>query len=509
MTAVSRTAEAARIPITVCVMLATLMNSLDLTIANVALPHMQGELSASADQMSWVLTSYIVAAAIMTPLSGWLADRIGRKLLFLISIAGFTAASMLCGAATSLPAIVAFRLLQGLFGAALVPLSQAVLLDINPPEKHGQAMAVWGAGALIGPILGPALGGWLTDNLNWRWVFYINLPIGILAFIGVWTFLGRRTQRPKRTFDFFGFGTLAVFIGAFQLVLDRGPSQDWFGATEIWVEAITAGLSLYLFVVHSATTSNPFFPKALLQDRNFAAASLIGFFIGALLFGTLALLPPMLEGLFDYPVVTTGLVTMPRGLGSFAAMFLVGRLVGRVDTRLVLAVGISMSAFSMWLMTQFSLEMTAWPLIISGLIQGVGTGLVFVPLATIAFATLDAKYRGDGASVFTLLRNLGSSAGISVLGALLTQNAEVSRSDLTPHVTPDNPIVQLFASALNLSTPSGLAAVSGEINRQASMVAYIDDFQLMLIGSIAILPLLLLMSGPKRRQKVDVHALAE
>jgi DHA2 family multidrug resistance protein len=431
--------------------------------------------------------------------TGWLADRIGRKLLFLVSIAGFTAASMLCGAATSLEAIVAFRLLQGLFGAALVPLSQAVLLDINPPEQHGQAMAVWGAGALVGPILGPALGGWLTDNLNWRWVFYINLPVGILAFTGVWMFLGRRVNRPKRPFDFFGFGTLAVFIGTFQLLLDRGPTVDWFGSVEIWTYAILGGLSLYLFIVHSATAKHPFFDRALIQDRNFTSACVVGFFIGALLYGTLSLLPQMLETLFDYPVVTTGLVTMPRGLGSFAAMFVVGRLSGKVDTRLMLAIGTLLSAFSLYQMSHFSLQMTAMPVIISGVIQGVGTGLIFVPLSTIAFATLDPKFRGEAAAVYTLLRSLGSSAGISILEYVFTRNVEVVRSGLAPNLRPDNLNAQAYLpSAMNLHSQAGLVAASGELNRQAAMVSYVDDFHLMLIMSIATLPLLLLMSGKRR-----------
>jgi DHA2 family multidrug resistance protein len=486
-----------RVAITICVMLATLMNSLDTTIANVALPRMGGELSASQDQMTWVLTSYIVSAAIMTPVTGWLADRIGRKMLFLVSIFGFTVASMLCGAATSLSAIVLFRLLQGVFGAALIPLSQAVLLDIYPPEKHGQAMAVWGAGALVGPILGPALGGWLTDNLNWRWVFYINLPVGILAFIGVWMFLGRRTHRPKKPFDFFGFGTLAVFIGAFQMMLDRGPTVDWFGSAEIWTYAILSGLSLYLFIVHSVTAERPFFDRALIADRNFMAACVIGFFIGSLLFGTLALLPPMLETLFNYPVVTTGLVTMPRGVGSFLAMFVVGRLVGRVDTRLILAVGLALSAFSMWQMSHFALNMTATPIIVSGLIQGVGTGLIFVPLSAVAFATLDQKFRGEAAAVYTLLRNMGSSAGISILQYLLTRNVEVVRAGLVEHARPDDPNAHAYA-ANSFTSLRGLEALSGEINRQAAMVAYIDVFHIMLVMTLLILPLLLLMQSRKR-----------
>jgi DHA2 family multidrug resistance protein len=493
----------ARGPITVCIMLATLMNSLDTTIANVALPHMAGELSASQDQMTWVLTSYIVSAAIMTPVTGWLADRIGRKMLFMVSIFGFTVASMLCGAATSLPAIVIFRLMQGVCGAALIPLSQAVLLDINPPEKHGQAMAVWGAGALVGPILGPALGGWLTDNLNWRWVFYINLPVGILAFVGVWMFLGTRTFRPKKPFDFFGFGTLAVFIGTFQLLLDRGPTVDWFGSAEIWTYAILGGLSLYLFIVHSLTAEHPFFDRALITDRNFGPACVIGFFLGTLLYGTLSLLPQMLETLFDYPVQTTGLVTMPRGLGSFFAMFFVGRLVGKVDTRLILAVGIVLSAVSTWQMSHFAPNMSAAPVIFSGLVQGVGTGLIFVPLSAIAFSTLDAKFRGEAAAVYTLIRNMGASAGISVLEYLFTRNIEVVRSGLTGQLRPDNPNAHFWLRPSDFGTPGGLAALDGAVNRQAAMVAYVDDFHLMLMMSFLILPLLLLMQG---RRKTAVPA---
>ncbi|MDB5457627.1 MAG: drug resistance transporter, EmrB/QacA subfamily, partial [Caulobacter sp.] len=284
-----------RVAITVAVMLATIMNSLDTTIANVALPHIQGSVSASAEQITWVLTSYIVAATIMTPLTGFLADRVGRKMVFLVSIAGFTAASMLCGIATSLVEIVLFRLLQGVFGAALIPLSQAVLLDINPPHKHGQAMAVWGAGAVLGPILGPALGGWLTDNLDWRWVFFINLPIGILAFAGVFFFLSEKRSAEKKRFDVLGFASLALAIGGFQMMLDRGPSQDWFASTEIWTYLIVGIVALWIFCVQLATAARPFVDRALLADVNFITSCVFGFFIGILLYSVLALLPPMMQ----------------------------------------------------------------------------------------------------------------------------------------------------------------------------------------------------------------------
>ncbi len=397
--------------ITVSIMLATVMQALDTTIANVALPHIQGSLSAAADQITWVLTSYIVAAAIATPLSGWLADRYGRKRVFLISVAGFTVASALCGMADSLGEIVLFRLAQGLCGAALVPLSQAVLLDINPVEKHGSAMAVWGMGIMVGPILGPALGGWLTDNFSWRWVFYINLPVGILAFLGIATFVHEHRRADHSPFDLFGFATLSLWVGALQMLLDRGELKGWFGSPEIWAEAILTGLGLYLFVVHTATArSITFLNPALLKDRNFVAGTIFIFFVGAILYATLALLPPMLEELFGYPVTLTGLVTAPRGIGTMVAMVLVGKLIGKVDVRLILLFGLALAAVSLWQMAHFSLLMGMQPVIVSGLIQGFGLGFLFVPLSTVSFATLARHLRTEGTAIFSLMRNIGGAS---------------------------------------------------------------------------------------------------
>ncbi len=496
-----------RWPITISIMLATVMNSLDTTIANVALPHMQGSVSASPEQITWVLTSYIVSAAIMTPLSGWLADRIGRKRMFLISIGGFTAASMLCGVATSLPEIVLFRVLQGVFGAALIPLSQAVLLDINPPEKHGQAMAIWGAGAILGPILGPALGGYFTENFSWRWCFYINLPIGILAFLGVLFFIsGDRLSRAKK-FDFLGFGMLTLFIASFQMVLDRGPSQDWFQSKEIWTETILAAVGLWVFVVHTFTTDHPFFDKALMRDRNFVTASVFGFFIGILLFSTMALLPPMMQTLMGYPVMTSGLVSMPRGVGSFAAMFFVGRLIGKVDTRLILMTGLVISTIALVQMMHFDLAMTVWPFITSGIVQGLGVGLLFVPLSTLAFATIPPHLRPEGSSVYTLVRNMGSSVGISIMNALVVSNTQTMHASLAAKMVTSDPVVRTSLPAMfNPTTAAGITALNGEITRQGSMVAYVDDFRLMLIITIACMPMLLLMRRPRRAGGEPLHA---
>jgi DHA2 family multidrug resistance protein len=489
--------------ITVSIMLATVMNSLDTTIANVALPHMAGSVSASADQITWVLTSYIVAAAVMTPLTGWMAGRFGRKRVFLVSIAGFTFASALCGAAQSLGQIVGFRLLQGLFGAALIPLSQAVLMDINTPEQQGPAMAMWGMGAILGPIVGPALGGWLTDDFSWRWVFYINLPLGALAFAGVWSFVHDHRHEEKIPFDFLGFMLLGVAIGAFQLFLDRGDDRAWFESREIWIEATVAAVALCLFAFHTATADRPFLPRAMLRDANFITATAFGFFIGMLLFSTLALLPPMLEELMGYPVVTTGLVTAPRGVGSLISMFLVGQLIRRVDARLIIAVGLFISAAALLGMTRFSLQMNAQLVIWTGLLQGIGIGLIFVPLTTLAFATLNPTWRADGAGVFTLVRNLGSSAGISIMQALHTRNSQVLHSALVEHLRPDNPLARApwLAAPFSLSNPAGLAQLNGEVDRQASMIAYIDDFHLMLFVALALAPVLLVMRRPPRGER--------
>ena len=487
-----------RVAITISVMLATIMNSLDTTIANVALPHIQGSVSASAEQITWVLTSYIVAATIMTPLTGFLADRIGRKMVFLVSIAGFTAASMLCGIAGSLVEIVLFRLLQGLFGAALIPLSQAVLLDINPPEKHGSAMAIWGAGAVLGPILGPALGGWLTDNLDWRWVFFINLPIGILAFAGVFLFLSEKKSAEKRRFDVLGFASLALAIGGFQMMLDRGPSQDWFGSSEIWVYLIVGIISLWIFGVQLATAKKPFVDRALLADTNFVTCCVFGFFIGILLYSVLALLPPMMQNLLGYPVAFTGLVSMPRGIGSFLAMFAVGQLIGRMSIKLILLVGLSVSAVSLWMMTQFSLGMDTHLIIVSGFLSGVGTGLIFVPLSTIAFATVKPQHRAEGAGLFTLIRNIGSAAGISIMQARFVSGIETHHAVLITHAGPDNPLFQAYAPQV-FATIEGMARFNGQITKQASMLSYIDDFQLMLGITILCAPMILLMRTPKKK----------
>ena len=498
-------APATRRFITASVMAATVMNSLDSTIANVALPHIQGTVAASADEITWVLTSYIVAAAIFTPLTGWLAGHFGRKRLMLWSIIGFTIASGLCGVASNLDEIVGFRLLQGVFGAALIPMSQAILLDINSPEQQGSAMAIWTMGAVLGPIVGPALGGWLTDNLTWRWVFFINLPVGILAYLGLSIFLTETKAAVRTRLDLFGFAMLGLAIGALQLMLDRGQTKDWFSSLEICIEGACVLFFGYLFVVHTLTARKPFIDLALFADRNFTVSSLMGFFMGVLIFSVLALLPPLLENLMNYPVVLTGLVTAPRGVGSLVSMTLAGRLMKRVEPRILIFVGFLLCGYSAYRMASFSLGMDQSLVISSGFIQGLGTGLIFVPLSTMAFGTLDPKFRNEGAAMFTLIRNIGSAIGISVLQAMTIRNTAIVHSRLVESVRPDNPVLAKAAPGFDFTIPAQVARMNAEITRQASMVGYIDAFWFLFILTLAAIPMLLLMRNPRKAAGDDLH----
>jgi len=489
--------------ITLSIMLATIMQTLDSTIANVALPHMQGTLSASQDQIAWVLTAYIVAAAIATPLTGWLVDRFGQKQILLAAIGGFTVASVLCGMANSLAEIVAARLLQGVFGAALVPLSQVVLLDINPPEKQGSAMAIWGVGVMVGPILGPTLGGWLTQSYSWRWVFFINVPIGLFASYGVWRYIRPAPATRRMRFDMFGFATLSLAIGALQLLLDRGQQNDWFSSTESWIEVIALAVMATYFVAHTILTpaEKSFVDFRLFKDQNFVSGVLFIFIVGLVLYATRALIPTMLESLLDYPVATTGLVTAPSGAGTMIAMLIAGRLIGKVDLRPMLFLGFTITAVSLWQMAHYSLDLSQGDIIWPGVIQGIGLGLVFVPLSAATFATLSPSMRAQGTALFSLVRNIGSSIGISLVQTLLVRNTVIAHASLAAHVTYSNPAWQnpAVARAYDLGTLGGAAFLDASITQQAAMIAYIDDFWLMLFLTLAVTPLLLLVRPPAKR----------
>ena len=484
--------------ITLFALAGAFMTQLDATIANVALPHMQASTSASREQVTWVLTSYIVMAATFTPLSGWLAGRIGRKRVFLGSIAGFTIASVLCGAAVNLDQLIAFRLLQGIMGAALLPMSQAIILDINPPEKHGSAMALWGMGAILGPIIGPLAGGWLTDNLSWRWIFFINVPVGIAAFVGLVGTLDEGREAVAKRLDLAGFALLALAVASFQLLLDRGQLLDWFASTEIWIEATIAAGAFYLFVVHSLTTDRPFVDLSMFRDRNYVIGNLLGFFLGGLMYGVIALTAPMLAELMNYPIELVGLVTAPRGIGTLIAMPIAGRLSGKVDARLMLFIGLAFCGWSMAMLSGSSLAMDSELVIVSGVIQGFGAGLMFVPITIIVFATLAPRLRNEGAAFNSLIRNLGASVWVSTLQILTIRNEATVHARLAEGLRPDSAVMALHLPDFDFVVTESIAMLDREISRQALMVAYVDSFWLIFVACLVVMPLEALLN--KSRQ---------
>ncbi len=485
--------------LTVCAMVATLMQALDSTIANVALPYMQGSLSTTSDQITWVLTSYIVAAAIMTAPVGWLSARFGRKNFMIVCLAGFTVASMLCGVAQNLTQMVLFRLLQGVFGAALVPLSQAIMLDLYPIEQRGSAMAMWGMGVMVGPILGPTLGGYLTDVYDWRWVFFINLPFGLLSVAGIALFLTDTKRDSSLSFDWLGFSVLSLGIGALQLMLDRGEQIDWFNSMEVVAEAVLAGLGLYLFLVHMRFAEKPFIPPRIFKDLNFSAGFLVMFTIGMVLLASSALLAPYLQTLAGFPVREAGLLMAPRGVGTMMAMMVAGRFVNKVDARLLILLGIFSLAFSFWEMTKWTPDVAISTLVWVTMVQGFGLGFVFIPLNVISFATLPPELRTDGTALFSLVRNVGSAIGISVMSFMLSHNTQVMHSQIAEAVTPFNRMLHSGGAffAWNSGAVGGLTGLNGEITRQALSIAYNDDFMLMFWVCLPIAFLLLLMKKPK------------
>jgi DHA2 family multidrug resistance protein len=485
------------------VMTASLLQVLDITIANVAIPHMQPSLGATPDTISWVLTSYIIASAVAMPITGWLADRIGSRRLFLISVTLFVGASMLCGLAQNLEEMVLFRALQGVGGAFIAPLSQSSLLDTTRPSRQPQIIALWGMGVMIGPILGPVLGGWLTEAASWRWVFFVNVPVGILCIVILLAELPSRPIR-QRKFDLFGFAMFGLSLASLQLLLDRGNVLDWFTSLETWLWCGLAVSATWVAVIHSATAKEPLFERQMFADVNFAVSLVFMVVVGAVMFATMALLPPMLQGLFGYDVVDTGMVLMPRGIGVLVSMQLSGLLMRRgVDARWLVAVGFLIGAWSLYDMAGWNLATDRWHFLWTGLLQGLGIGLVFIPLNAAAFATLPPHLRTDGSSLLNLTRSVGSSVGISIVMTLLARGLQRNHEELAGYVTPQ------VSATLDLSTldrfqqygAAGLAVIDAEVNRQAAMIAYLNDFYLMMWLSLAAVPLVLLMrSTPKYRR---------
>jgi MFS transporter, DHA2 family, multidrug resistance protein len=485
-------AGASRGLLTLSTVLATMLYTIDSTIVNVALPHMQGSLQATQDQSAWIVTSYIVVSAIMTPLAGWLGTRFGLRPIMLWSIAGFTLGSMLCGLATSLEEIVAFRILQGAAGAALVPLAQVVLLQEYPRAQHAKVTALWGMGVLVGPVIGPTLGGWLTDELSWRWAFYINVPVGILSLVGMLASMRRGGGDQRRPFDVTGFVLLSLALGLFQLMLDRGQTNDWFESTEIIAEAFFAAVCFYMFIAHSLTSRRPFVDLRLFRDRNFTVSLLVMFAVGVAVFSPTVLMPGFLQQLQGYSPTQAGVLVAARGVSSMAAMLLAGRLVGRVDLRLIMAVGVGSAAVSLWMMGMFSLDTPASMVVAAGLLQGFGAPLTFVPLTFAAFGTLAGAQRTEAGVLLTLTRNIGASVGISVAVALLARSTQQNHAYLAEHFTPYSSM-RWSAIAAQPGDPASSALLLGEISRQAAAISYSNDFHVLAAATFLALPLLLLL----------------
>jgi DHA2 family multidrug resistance protein len=499
-----RITPATRTIITISVMLATLMQALDSTIANVALPYMQGTLSANSDQIDWVLTSYVVAAAIMTAPVGWMSARFGTKNVLLVSLVGFTVTSMLCGIAGNIGEMVMFRFLQGVFGAALVPLSQSTLLNIYAPEKRGGAMAIWGMGVMLGPILGPTLGGYLTDLYNWRYVFFVNLPFGIAATFGIVAFMKDVGDRRVPGFDWLGFGILAVALAGLQLALDRGETKAWFGSDEIIAEAVLAGLGFYLFTVHMLTSKKPLLPTGIFTDRNMLSAMLMMFLVGLVLLSSSALMAPYLQNLSGYSVRSAGLEMAPRGFGTMAAMMICGRIGTKIDLRLQILVGIALLLMSLYWMTLWTPDVSSHWIITVIVVQGAGIGMVFMPLQLIAFATLSPTLRGDGAAAMSLTRNIGMAIGTSVTSAIVTQMTQYEHAVLSYFVTPFAHVFTSGAMALvDPRTPHGAMMMNQMIDRQASIIGYGDAFKALMLSSVPCILLLFMMRNPKAQAKKD------
>jgi DHA2 family multidrug resistance protein len=494
-----------RIMVTICAMTATIMQALDTTIANVALPYMQGSLSASQDQINWVLTSYIVAAAIMTAPVGWIANRFGRKRIFIVCSAGFTVASVLCGLAQDINQMVLFRLLQGVFGAALVPLSQAVMLDSYSLQERAKAMSIWGMGVMMGPIMGPSLGAWLTETYSWHWVFFVNLPFGIFTVLGLLVFMDETRKNSELRFDWFGFAALAVGIGAMQIALDRGEQLGWLESSEIIAEIIVSIAGFYYFFAHSLTTAKPFIQFAIFKDRNFVGGCVFMAVMGLVLFSTMALSSPYLQNVIGYPIITAGLLLATRGCGTFVAMMLVGRLMRTIEARTLIISGLSLTCLSLFYMTGWTDQTGVQEIVILSIVQGFGFGLVFVPLSTVAFLTLPNHLRTDGTSMLTLMRNVASSIGISVVIAQLTEGSRRIYSILSQHINPFNHALQMpeVRSMIDLSTDAGRAMADTMVAMQAQIIAFSQDYQLVMIVTLCAIPLAIMIGSTKaalRRQ---------
>jgi len=481
--------------LTAAVICVSIIQLLDITIANVALPHMQSSLGASFESVSWVLTSFIIAQVMATPLVGWLSDRVGSRQVFLWSVVGFILSSMACGAATGLTEMVIFRICQGICAAFIGPMSQTILLDINRPSKHALTMSIWGLAVMVAPITGPTLGGYLTDSISWRWVFYINVPIGIPTLLILFWLLPSRPTLP-RSLDKFGAAILAIGLATLQLLLDRGQGQDWLKSKEIVIELVIAGSALWIFAIHMMTTKNPLYPKAIFKTPNFIGIFIFMFVLGVANVGIASILPTMYQTVYGYSAFDTGVLMIPRGMGVFLSMVVVGKVMQKTDARYLVAIGYTIAGIAMWEMAHWTINLGQTPIIWTGFIQGFGLGLIFMPINVAAMSLLLPEHRPDGSSLLNLMRNVGSSFGISALITMLSRNQQTSHSDLTAHITANTlPNIDISTISEQYGDLGNILfmAIDGEINRQALMIAYLDNFYALsfFIFLIAVLPLFL------------------
>lgn len=477
----------------VFVMAAMVMQMLDTTIANVALPHMQSSLGATQETVTWVLTSYVLAAAITLPLSGWLVDTFGIRKLLIFSVATFTAASALCGLAQSLNQMVLFRVMQGLAGAFLAPVAQTIMLDTSTPAERPRQMAIYTQGVMLGPIAGPVLGGWITENYTWRWVFFINVPIGILAIFGLLLLLPE-TPRRARKFDITGWVLIAVALASFQLMLDRGSTKDWFDSGEIVTYAVVSACAFWMMFVHFATAEHPLFAREMFFDRNFVGSLLLFFLMGMVLMAVLALLPGLLQQIYGYPAVDAGWLLAPRGIGMLVAVSLLNKQISRLDPRVSLTLGLGLAGWSLWLMSRWSPDMPMGPIFVTGLIQGVGLSFTFIPLTLLAFATLPSQHRADASALNNLFRNVGSSTGITICSVLLARNIQINHAEVGAALRiPSIPFALDRITAYGEASDAVLQVVDGMVNKQAAMLAYLDDFLLMSVLCFVAIPFLYLL----------------
>jgi DHA2 family multidrug resistance protein len=474
------------------VMLATFMEVLDTSVANVSLPHIAGNLSATTEESTWVLTSYLISNAIILPATNWLGYFFGRKRFLIVCITIFTLSSALCGAATSLGMLLFARVLQGAGGGALQPIAQAVLLESFPAEKRGSAMAVYGMGIVVAPIIGPTMGGWITDNYSWRWIFYINVPIGILAVLMTNMFVEDppyiRGQRPGRI-DYIGFGLMALGLATLQIVFDKGQEEDWFSSSFITKVTIIAVVALVAFIIWELRTREPIVNLRVLANRNFAVGTALITAMGVVLYGTIALLPLFLQTLLGYPALESGLAVSPRGLGAIVSMILVGRLIGKIDGRYLIIFGFCLVGFSTYLLADIDLEISMRSIVWPQIIAGFAMGFVFVPLTVMATGRLSNEQMGNATGIFNLMRNVGGSFGIAIVTTMLARGSQAHQAAMVSHLTPYDPafqqrlsgIISSMASRSDLMTASAQAygAVYAILVRQATLLAYIDNFRLM------------------------------